>query len=400
MSGYQAVKVKKARYSAPTAAPTAAPPERRVANQTDLKAKSEWGQQGAFFDEAQAAFSRIGEALARHRYRRSHGDPGLWPPEPEPDEKYGYEQTPFGKVRTKDAPGNDYTDNGGRKVKFIETEDTAFPGSEGGLKNYIHYRSLAKKLTPAMADMVLAEVYTTLGRYADANRETTAARQERCEAARADYADEDPTERRKMAVLYALCLFSEEQRNAGGKPMRAALKLVAAGVPPEQLFIKGEGGHPDYMQAEKLVWDRHGKRGGRKPSAGAKRVSDEMSGDSDREDKDRAGKAKRYLEKAAAHRAKRARKKGSKRKRENTDYHSGIRTKRSKTSTVGEAESPAPPAEPYRMPAKRRRDDEPASYQPRPTKKQRMLDGEELAEAESHRRGATHTRATPRSGDD
>jgi hypothetical protein len=61
---------------------------------------------------------------------------------------------------------------------------------------------------------------------------------------------------RTMVVLYGLTLFSEEQRNAGGKPLRAALRRVAAGSKPRAVF---NGRDPDYAQSRAKKYGQGGR---------------------------------------------------------------------------------------------------------------------------------------------
>jgi hypothetical protein len=162
------------------------------------------------------------------------------------------EQTPFGPVTTGPAPNTDFTEardpeNLVHKVALISSRSSDYSNVKG---RYSRYGDLAPMLDREMAGLVLMEVYDTLGRFWDPDSpETELDRQQRSRTAQTGYVAGGFTakERRVMAVFYALALFSEDQRNAGGKGMRAALWRVFSGDrTAEQSFA---GDEPDFPQA-------------------------------------------------------------------------------------------------------------------------------------------------------
>lgn len=201
---------------------------------------------GPFYKANRAAVLYHEEAFERQQGRKGAQ---LWPRYSKVDGLYR-EETPFGTVTAGPAASTDFTEAPDLahlvyKVAIISTRSEDYSHIPGA---YSTYEQLAPGLTQELAGLVLMEVYDTIGRFSDPeNRESETARHIRSLKAQKGYAHLTPEQRRVMATFYALAVFSEDQRNAGGKAMRAALWRVFAGKrTAEQVF---GGNEPDFAQA-------------------------------------------------------------------------------------------------------------------------------------------------------
>jgi hypothetical protein len=212
----------------------------------------------------------------------------------DPDSKHVFEQTPFGRVTANPGRKNDLNFMSTGRVSYIETLNEDYEDKAGFGTTY---RVLAKRLSPEMAHAVLAQVYETLEQRM--NGEDDNKRQDRCAALQAGQARWNAEQRRTMAIVYALTILSEDQRSAGGKVMRSALRLVAdERMTAEQAFDKNRLEGPAVIQtaSEKaknkklgnrplggLESLRAGYRGAFKQSNNERMVMGEMTDSSDDE---------------------------------------------------------------------------------------------------------------------